>query len=197
MRKQSESSRSEINGEPLPETTGTSIAVCPLAELPHGARRLVEHEGMKIGVFNCDGALYAIEDRCSHDNGPLAAGELDASACTVECPREIRITDIMYALKQRAMAERIYPSYPPRFGIPVLARQFFLMVLRYGRVTETQLVLRMFLRANWRAGLASWRMGLGLIRTGRWQIRQHRIKGQRELAAMLAHTRRDARKARS
>ena len=30
---------------------------------------------MKIGVFNCDGTIYAIEDRCSHDDGPLAEGE--------------------------------------------------------------------------------------------------------------------------
>ena len=41
--------------------------------------RLVEHEGAKIGVFNCDGTLYAIEDRCSHDDGPLAEGEFDAA----------------------------------------------------------------------------------------------------------------------
>ena len=40
--------------------------------------RIVEHDGRKIGVFNCDGALYAIEDRCSHDDGPLAEGEFDA-----------------------------------------------------------------------------------------------------------------------
>lgn len=49
--------------------------------------RLVEHDGVKIGVFNCDGTLYAIEDRCSHDNGPLAEGEFDPQSCTVECPR--------------------------------------------------------------------------------------------------------------
>ena len=41
--------------------------------------RLVEHDGDKIGVFNCDGTLYAIEDRCSHDDGPLAEGEFDAA----------------------------------------------------------------------------------------------------------------------
>ena len=62
----------------MPETAGTSIAVCPLAELPPGSMRLVEHDGTKIGVFNCDGTLYAIEDRCSHDDGPLAEGEFNA-----------------------------------------------------------------------------------------------------------------------
>ena len=78
----------------MPEYTGTSISVCPLSELPPGEMRLIEHEGRKIGVFNCEGALYAIEDRCSHDNGPLAEGELDPAACTVECPRHGSLFDL-------------------------------------------------------------------------------------------------------
>lgn len=78
----------------MTETAGTKIPVCPAAELPPGAMRLVEHDGLKIGVFNCDGAYYAIEDRCSHDNGPLAEGELDAAACTVECPRHGSLFDL-------------------------------------------------------------------------------------------------------
>jgi 3-phenylpropionate/trans-cinnamate dioxygenase ferredoxin subunit len=78
----------------MADTAGTQIPVCPLAELPPGATRLVEHDGIKIGVFNCDGTLYAIEDRCSHDDGPLAEGELDVSACTVECPRHGSLFDL-------------------------------------------------------------------------------------------------------
>jgi 3-phenylpropionate/trans-cinnamate dioxygenase ferredoxin subunit len=81
-------------------TTGTTkalsdkITVCPADELSAGEMRLVEHDGRKIGVFNCAGALYAIEDRCSHDDGPLAEGEFDADACTVECPRHGSLFDL-------------------------------------------------------------------------------------------------------
>ena len=78
----------------MPDTAGTKISVCPLSELPPGAMRLVEHAETKIGVFNCDGALYAIEDRCSHDDGPLAEGEFDAATCTVECPRHGSLFDL-------------------------------------------------------------------------------------------------------
>ena len=39
------------------------------------------------------GNLYAIEDRCSHDDGPLAEGDFDASTCTVECPRHGSLFD--------------------------------------------------------------------------------------------------------
>ena len=78
----------------MTDTAGTKIAVCPATELPPGETRLVEHDGRKIGVFNCDGTLYAIEDRCSHDDGPLAEGEFDPAACTVECPRHGSLFDL-------------------------------------------------------------------------------------------------------
>jgi len=78
----------------MPDAAGTSISVCPLSELPPGSMRLVEHEGRKIGVFNCDGTLLAIEDRCSHDDGPLAEGEFDPETCTVECPRHGSLFDL-------------------------------------------------------------------------------------------------------
>src|SRR5436305_14033261 len=63
------------------------IDICVVGELPPGAMRMVEWEDLEIGVFNCDGEIYAIEDRCSHDNGTLVEGELDQESCTVECPR--------------------------------------------------------------------------------------------------------------
>jgi 3-phenylpropionate/trans-cinnamate dioxygenase ferredoxin subunit len=70
------------------------IDVCPLNDLPPGERRLVEWEDLEIGVFNCAGSLYAIEDRCSHDDGPLAEGEFDQATCTVECPRHGSLFDL-------------------------------------------------------------------------------------------------------
>jgi 3-phenylpropionate/trans-cinnamate dioxygenase ferredoxin component len=70
------------------------IDVCPLSELPPGAKRIIEWEDLEIGVFNCNGVLYAIEDRCSHDDGPLAEGEMDPENCTVECPRHGSLFDL-------------------------------------------------------------------------------------------------------
>ena len=106
-------------------------------------------------------------------------------ACTVECPRQIRITDIMYALKQWAIKDHVYPR---RMPIPILAREFAAMVRREGRITETLLVMRLFLKANWRAVLGSWRLGWGLIRTGRFVLKAEHIIRREELAAMLAVT---------
>ena len=89
-------------------TSVTSINVCPSAELAEGEMRLIEADGRKIGVFRCAGGeLYAIEDRCSHDDGPLAEGEFDRDACTVECPRHGSLFDI------RSGRPRTLPAYQP------------------------------------------------------------------------------------
>jgi 3-phenylpropionate/trans-cinnamate dioxygenase ferredoxin component len=61
--------------------------VAPLAELPPGMMKLVEHGALTVGVYNCGGELRAIEDRCSHDDGPLCEGTWDVEACIVTCPR--------------------------------------------------------------------------------------------------------------
>ena len=88
--------------------TSTTIDVCPAAELPAGQMKLVEApDGAKIGVFNCDGELYAIEDRCSHDDGPLAEGPFDPDSCTVECPRHGSLFDL------RTGRPRTLPAYLP------------------------------------------------------------------------------------
>ncbi len=84
-----------------------TIDVCPLADLPPGAMRLVEWEDLEIGVFNCKGELLAIEDRCSHDDGELVEGELDQEACTVECPRHGSLFDL------RSGKPLTLPSYVP------------------------------------------------------------------------------------
>jgi nitrite reductase/ring-hydroxylating ferredoxin subunit len=49
-------------------------AVCRLAELPPGERRIVEVEGRSIGVFNVDGSLYALRNTCPHQGAPLCRG---------------------------------------------------------------------------------------------------------------------------
>jgi 3-phenylpropionate/trans-cinnamate dioxygenase ferredoxin subunit len=90
------------------------IDVCPLAELPPGTRRIVEWEDLEIGVFNCGGELLAIEDRCSHDNGPLAEGEFQTDSCTVECPRHGSLFDL------RTGVPKTLPAYVPVDTFPVL-----------------------------------------------------------------------------
>ena len=90
------------------------IDVCPVNELPPGDMRLIEWEDLEIGVFNCGGTLYAIEDRCSHDNGPLAEGEFDSDNCTVECPRHGSLFDL------KTGQPKTLPAYVPVDTFPVI-----------------------------------------------------------------------------
>jgi 3-phenylpropionate/trans-cinnamate dioxygenase ferredoxin component len=95
------------------EGTKEQIDVCPAAELPSGETRLVEGPGgVKIGVFNCAGTLYAIEDRCSHDDGPLAEGPFDPDTCTVECPRHGSLFDLTSGRPKTLPAYQPVETYP-------------------------------------------------------------------------------------
>ena len=97
----------------MTERTREKIDVCPAAELAEGEMRLIEGpEGLKIGVFNCAGTLYAIEDRCSHDDGPLAEGPFDAETCTVECPRHGSLFDLTSGRPKTLPAYQPVPTYP-------------------------------------------------------------------------------------
>ena len=68
--------------------------ICPVDELPPGAKRVVTWEDLEIGIVNCGGDIVAIEDRCSHDNGDLMEGDVDPDKCTVECPRHGSLFDL-------------------------------------------------------------------------------------------------------
>jgi len=46
------------------------------------------HAGLiSVGVYNIEGELFALEDRCSHDDGPLVEGEWEPEDAVVICPR--------------------------------------------------------------------------------------------------------------
>jgi 3-phenylpropionate/trans-cinnamate dioxygenase ferredoxin subunit len=70
------------------------IDVCPVEELQPGEVKIVHAGLISLGVYNLEGEYYAIEDRCSHDDGPLAEGPLDVDNCTIECPRHGSLFDL-------------------------------------------------------------------------------------------------------
>ncbi len=90
-----------------------TVTVCEISKLPPGETRLIEAAGRKIGVFNSNGTYYAIEDRCSHDDGQLAEGEFDAEECTVECPRHGSLFDL------KTGRPKTLPAYDPVSTFPV------------------------------------------------------------------------------
>lgn len=56
------------------------------ASFPRGQVRVVEAGERSVALCrNESGEFYAVEDVCTHDDGPLGEGELDGFA--IECPR--------------------------------------------------------------------------------------------------------------
>jgi 3-phenylpropionate/trans-cinnamate dioxygenase ferredoxin component len=70
------------------------VVVCPVDELPPGTVKLVHAGSITVGVYNLNGTYCAIEDRCSHDDGPLCEGEFDAEEGYAICPRHGAHIDI-------------------------------------------------------------------------------------------------------
>ena len=51
-----------------------------VSEIPPGQRKIVEVEGLSIGVFNVHGKFYALKNTCPHQAGPLCLGSLKGTA---------------------------------------------------------------------------------------------------------------------
>jgi quinone-modifying oxidoreductase subunit QmoC len=103
--------------------------------------------------------------------------------CQVRCPAKIKITDVMYALKRRAIDEKVYPS---RFAIPVLAKEMHKLIAKNGRNSELWLVLNMYLKSKNPLGLLKMApMGLSLMRTGRMSLKKEKIKNRKQLRKLL------------
>ena len=65
-------------------TTPRWARVAAASEVPKGALRAVSTDIGAVVLANVDGDIYALEDRCSHQDYPLSAGELEGDE--LECP---------------------------------------------------------------------------------------------------------------
>jgi len=61
------------------------VKVAPRASLPAGEKLVVEIEDRSVALFNVEGSIYAIDDICTHDGGPLAEGDFEGAE--IQCPR--------------------------------------------------------------------------------------------------------------
>lgn len=95
----------------MSEDVSNWVYVGTRSELLPGEFRVVYDGDTPIAVYNIDGALYAIEDRCTHDDGDLAGGEVHGFE--VECPRHGARFDV------RSGAALCPPAYEPVACFPV------------------------------------------------------------------------------
>jgi 3-phenylpropionate/trans-cinnamate dioxygenase ferredoxin subunit len=90
------------------------LDVAPLVEFPPGSVKIVVAGHIAVGVYNCGGELYAIEDRCSHDDGPLCEGDWEEEDCRVICPRHGSAFDLRDGRPLSLPAYEPVATYPVR-----------------------------------------------------------------------------------
>jgi len=61
------------------------VPVAKVNEIPVGQLKAVEVQGKRLLICHTAGGFYAVDDTCTHDDGPLADGWLEGDA--IECPR--------------------------------------------------------------------------------------------------------------
>ncbi len=93
--------------------------------------------------------------------------------CTARCPANIKITDLLYALKRIAIEKNILPK---KFPVYVLSETFADMVWRYGRNFETGLLLGFYLKTKPTGLLGMMGDGWALWRHGRIPVRPKKIR---------------------
>ncbi len=101
--------------------------------------------------------------------------------CVVRCPQNVHIADVMYTLKGMAIEARLFQDSTA----PDFSKTFVDMVEEYGRGYEFGLATRHYLK-HFPLRLPSMApMGLGLLSKQRMTITPKRIKGIKQLKAIL------------
>ncbi len=148
---------------------GTCSAVCPLVDyMDYNPRQLIAmlRAGRDDDVLRCS-AIWV----CT-----------SCYACTVACPKQVPLTDVIYALKRAAIHDDMYPR---RFPTPVMARQFVRSVDRWGRSTESWISLSFYLRTDPTQLLRHAWLGLHLLWLGRMSLRRESVPEPAQIRGML------------
>ena len=76
------------------------VTIAQAADIPPGHARVIEIDGRSVALCHTtgdsdgdgDGPFYAIDNICTHDNGPLGEGQLFGNC--IECPRHGALFDV-------------------------------------------------------------------------------------------------------
>ncbi|MGB2583596.1 MAG: 4Fe-4S dicluster domain-containing protein, partial [Dehalococcoidia bacterium] len=150
---------------------GTCSASCPNANrMDHTPRKLIAmaRAGMR-------------EEVLSSNSMWLCAS---CYLCTVRCPREIKITDIMHALECLSVRENVSSA---RTLTPTMYRSFSDFVYSIGSVPEPSFMILFYLLTNPLRAMRMIPMAFSLLTHGRMSIKARRLKpeAERQFKAIL------------
>lgn len=147
---------------------GTCGGSCPSGmDMDHTPRQIFAmiRAGMKEDVLASNTPWYCVS--CYY--------------CTVRCPQEIHITDIMYSLKRLAIEAGLYEERKAAD----LSQTFVGQVDSTGRSFELGLATRHYLRHQPLGLVGKASFGLGMYRQGRLDLTPQRIDQMDQLKAIM------------
>lgn len=147
---------------------GTCGGSCPsAADMDHTPRAIFQmiRSEMKEEVLKSNTPWYCVS--CYY--------------CTVRCPQDVHITDIMYTIKRIAVQEKGYDDSTA----PDFSKTFINWVENFGRSFELGLASVHMLRHNPFGVFKIAGMGVGMVTKGRMAFTPTRIKGMNGLKAIL------------
>jgi heterodisulfide reductase subunit C len=107
--------------------------------------------------------------------------------CTVRCPQEVQITELMYSLKRGAIEEGYFQEEDKVSEASAFSGTFVDLVENYGRSFELGLATRYHLRHHpLDAVKMATGLGLEMFRKGRMDLKPNRIEDLDQLQAILA-----------
>ena len=100
------------------------IVIANVSEVLEGEPIIVDIDGETIALFQVAGEFFAIADVCSHDDGPVAEGEIEGHE--IICPRHGAHFDVRTGKALTLPAVVDIPAYPVRVedgevlvGVPI------------------------------------------------------------------------------
>ena len=152
---------------------GTCTGSCPNAnEMEYTPRKVIAmiRAGMQKEVLSSNAMWYCAS----------------CYLCSERCPRGIKVTELMYALKQ--LAYRNGFRHGPT-GEPIMYRTFVDLINQNGRVHEVGLTSRFYMQSRPLAILKMAPIGLKLFLLGRMPLRPHAIRDKEQLVAIIKKAR--------
>lgn len=147
---------------------GTCSGACPVAnEMDYSPRKL-----MRMIQANLQNKVLA-------SDAPWVCA--CCLSCTVRCPRDIPITDVMNMIRSLALAKGVNPRTDGIYNT-----SFVRIVKEWGRMFEAELVLRHHLQVNPFNLLSQIPVGLKMMRKGKLAFTPKPSEGRKELQEIMA-----------
>ena len=88
------------------------VQLGPASQIVEGRACIFKVDGLSVAVCRVGASIYAVENLCTHDDGPLGEGPLDGFA--IECPRHGARFDVRDGRVLRMPAAFPVRTFPAR-----------------------------------------------------------------------------------